>query len=245
MPAELAARAVAAYGGASFWRSATRIEAQISAGGLAFRLKRRPFFTHARLEMLVHRPYCRLTPIGCHGEITGVLDGLDVRLERPDGGVLAERRNARSAFGAGRRLIRWDDLDMAYFANYAFWNYFTLPALLMNPSVSWRPLGDDCLQGRFPNSMPTHSEEQVFRFDPDTGLLRQHEYVARIISRFARAANRVLEHAQGEGPRYPSRRIVTPLGPAARALPGPVLIDIRVHRCRVFVEPESRSGRTP
>ena len=26
---------------------------------------------------------------------------------------------------------------MAYFANYAFWNYFTLPNLLMNPAIVW------------------------------------------------------------------------------------------------------------
>ncbi len=92
---ETAEKAIAAYGGRTLWESAKTLETEISASGLAFTLKRRPFFHHARMVLDVHRPFSTLTPIGRNPAITGVLDGLDVRLESEDGKVMAERRNAR------------------------------------------------------------------------------------------------------------------------------------------------------
>ena len=41
--------------------------------------------------------------------------------------------------GPGRETSRGHlaRLDQAYFAGYAFWNYLTLPALLLRPDVEW------------------------------------------------------------------------------------------------------------
>jgi hypothetical protein len=78
-------RAVAAYGGAERWQSAQCFCAEVSTHGLAFTIKRRPVFTRARIEGHVHRPYCRLTPIGHAAGITDVLDGTTTRLETETG----------------------------------------------------------------------------------------------------------------------------------------------------------------
>ena len=91
---ETAEKAIAAYGGRALWESAKTLETEISASGLAFTLKRRPFFRHARMVLDVHRPFSTLTPIGRSPSTTGVLDGLDVRLENDKGKVIAERKNA-------------------------------------------------------------------------------------------------------------------------------------------------------
>ena len=116
---ETAEKAIAAYGGRVLWQNAKTLETGISASGLAFTLKRRPFFRHAKMVLAIHRPLSTLTPIGLNPTITGILDGLDVRLENEKGQIISERRNARDYFKIGRRLFYWDDLDMSYFAKLA------------------------------------------------------------------------------------------------------------------------------
>lgn len=223
-----AEKAIAAYGGKDFWSKAKRIEAEVSVHGWAFTLKGRPFFNRAKIDMNVHRPFSSLTPIGKLPNVTGVLDGHDVRLEAPLK-QNEDRKEARRFFPGGRRLFHWDDLDMSYFANYAFWNYFTLPALLMREDIDWKEIEPGWIEATFPENIPTHNNVQRFRFDLGTGLLLQHDYTADIISRLAMAANVVLEHKQGTGFLYPSRRLVTPRSPSGKALPAPTLIDITVH----------------
>ncbi len=232
---ETAEKAISAYGGRAFWQNAKTLEVEMSASGLAFTLKRRPFFSHAKMVMDVHRPFSSLTPIGLNPGITGILDGHDVRLEDEQARVIEERRNARDYFKIGRRLFYWDDLDMSYFANYASWNYFTLPALLMREDIDWRELEPGLLEARFPDAIPTHSRVQRFRFDRDTGRLIQHDYTAQIISPLAAASNVVLQHAQNStGLVYPSIRRVTPKGPKGKPLGGPVLIHLDIHDYRVI-----------
>ncbi len=233
---ETAEKAIAAYGGRALWQNAKRVEVEMSASGLAFTLKRRPFFRHAKMVLDVHRPFSSLTPIGRNPAVTGVLDALDVRLEDEQGKVIAERRNARDYFKIGRRLFYWDDLDMSYFANYASWNYFTLPALLMREEILWTELEPGRLEARFPDAIPTHSRLQQFRFDLQTGLLIQHDYTAQIISPLAAASNVVLQHATNSaGLVYPSIRRVTPKGPKGRPLGGPVLIHLEIHDYRLIM----------
>lgn len=229
---ETARKAIDAAGGVEFWNKAEKIEAVTSARGLAFILKGRPFFRKAKIELEVRKPYCKLTPIGRDKEISGVLDGGDVRLEDPSGKVVAERKNARSVFPGGRRLIYWDDLDMAYFANYAYWNYFTYPALLMNDAIDWKETNPGELVAKFPESIPTHSEEQRFVFDRETGFLLQHDYNADIIAKLATAANVVLERKTENEVAYPTRRRVTPRTGSGGFLRFPILIDITIHSFR-------------
>ena len=232
---ETAEKAIAAYGGRVLWQNAKTLETGISASGLAFTLKRRPFFRHAKMVLAIHRPFSTLTPIGLNPTITGILDGLDVRLENEKGQIISERRNARDYFKIGRRLFYWDDLDMSYFANYASWNYFTLPALLMREDIFWTELEPGWLEARFPDEIPTHSKVQRFRFDRETGLLIQHDYTADIISPLAAASNVVLRHAQNSsGLVYPSIRRVTPKGPKGKPLGGPVLIHLDIHDFRLI-----------
>jgi|WetSurMetagenome_2_1015567.scaffolds.fasta_scaffold231708_2 hypothetical protein len=231
---QTAEKAIAAYGGRELWQNADTLEVEVSATGLAFVLKRRPFFNRVKMLESVHRPFSRLSPVGNDPGIAGVLDGRDVRLENVNGKVIVERKNARDYFKIGRRLFWWDDLDMSYFANYASWNYFTLPALLMREDIAWSEPEPGLLTARFPEEIPTHSRVQQFRFDRDSGLLIQHDYTADIISPLARASNVVLKHARNrDGLLYPSERRVTPRGPKGKPLAGPVLIHLDIHEYRL------------
>lgn len=227
-------RCIEAYGGEDFWRSLKKIEAVVSANGLAFSLKRRPFFNKAKIVMEVGQPISELTPIGKNPEITGRLNGFDVQLTDGKKHVLEERKDAHTYFPLGRRLFKWDDLDMSYFANYAFWNYFTFPRLLMNETIEWEEKENGRLYAKFPESLPTHSRKQEFRFNPETGLLQQHNYTANVISRFANAAHVVHQHKTFEGISVPISRIVTPQGRRGNPLSKPILINIDVHDVKFY-----------
>lgn len=230
---ETAARAVEAYGGVSRWRQAQWVNASVSVRGLAFVLKQRPFFRRAALRVAVPHCWSRLQPIGRRPHIAGVLDGPDVYLEDQQGQRVAARARARTAFPSLRRHFRWDDLDMAYFANYAFWNYLSLPALLLSDAVQWQETAPGVLDARFPDHIPTHCRSQRFHFDQHTGLLRQHDYTADIIGGFARAAHVIEAHTTQGGLCFPSRRRVTPRAPSGRPLAGPTLIAIEIHALSV------------
>jgi hypothetical protein len=226
---ETAEKVITAYGGVARWKQAKKIEAEVSVTGLAFVLKQRSFFSRARIIQHIHQPFSRLTPIGRKPGISGILDGNDVRLEDEHHEMISERKDPRDYFKLNRRIFYWDDLDMAYFANYAFWNYFTLPSLLMRDDIIWKETRLGQLEARFPKEIPTHCRNQHFRFDPQTGLLIQHNYTADIISRFASAANVVLKHAKNsQGMIYTASRRVTPMGMNGTGLKYPVLIQIEV-----------------
>jgi len=186
--------------------------------------------------MEIDRPFSKLTSIRKNKNITGVLNGADVWLEDVKGNIIAERKNARTYFPNGRRILYWDDLDMAYFANYALWNYFTFPKLLMNLTIEWEEEETGVLKAVFPETVPTHSKEQEFYFDKFSGKLMQHNYTADVISKFAKAANVVTSHQKINGLLYPSARKITPKLASGKASKFPVLIDIQVHEYRLMGE---------
>jgi hypothetical protein len=204
----------------------------MSAGGLAFRLKWQPPLVRARQVLDVHEPRVRCEGIDRAGN-TGILEGHDVRLEAPDGRTLAARPGARSYFGAGRRWLWWDRLDQTYFACYAAWNYFTLPALLLREDVEWAEPRPGVLEARFPPHLPTHCPLQRFTFSQDSGLLLQHDYSPEIIGSWARAARVVLEHGQAGGIPFPRRMRMTPRGRDGSARPGPLLVAVEAHEFEI------------
>jgi hypothetical protein len=58
---------------------------------------------------------------------------------------------------------------------------------------------------------------------------RPRTTTADIISKFAKATNFVTEHTNQNGLEYPCARKVTPSSLKGNALPGPILIDIKIH----------------
>jgi len=227
-------KAIEAYGGENFWRQAKYIEANIDAKGLAFILKQRPALNEANILLDIHRPYSETTPIGNNKDVTGVLDGHHTYLKDDTGNILKERKNARQAFSHYRRLLWWDDLDMSYFGNYAIWNYLTLPTLLLRNDIKWLQTQPGVLLATFPETIPTHSRIQEFHFDLTTGLLKLHKYTPDIISRVAKAANRVIEHRRSsEGIIYASERVVTPQSFTGQALEFPKIIELSIRNFKV------------
>jgi hypothetical protein len=222
----VASRVIAAYGGEQLWRSARSVQVEASAKGLLFTAKVRHGFERGHIEVEIASPRARFAPREWGGR-AAVLDGHDVRIEDAGGRVLESRLDARRPFPWGRRLLRWDDLDLGYFAGYAFWNYLAFPALLLRSDIAWRELGSGLLEARFPPALPTHSAVQRFHFDPTTWRLRRHDYTADVVGPFARAAHEILEHGTTDAIPFPSHRRVRPR--IAGQPVGPTLVDLRIH----------------
>jgi hypothetical protein len=231
-----ARRAIAAYGGPDRWERAQRAEGKVTMSGLLFNLKWRHLPAGSRIGVDLKRPFARLEPIDRKGRI-GVLDGLDVRLEDPKGGVLESRTEARRFFPYGRRAFYWDALDLTYFLGYAFWAYFALPVLLQRDDIAWTEIKDGLLEARFPGQLPRHSEIQRYYFDGKTGLLARNDYTADVFGRWAQAANIVQEHKEWEGIPFPSRRRVTRRENDGTYRPMPTMIGMEISEWRLFDSP--------
>jgi hypothetical protein len=234
MPEALAQRMLDAYGGEARWRSATAVEARLTIGGLLFRWKRRSEgrWPSVRIRVEVGAPKTRFDPIDRAGNVA-VLEGHAVRIERPDGTLVAERRDARIR-PYGKRLVRWDTVDIGYFFGYTMWNYLTLPSLALRDDIGWSEVSDDTLEAKFPEHLPTHCPVQRFHLDAATGRLRQHDYTAKPFGGWAKAAHLITEHGDFDGLASPSKRRVKPRDPISGGpLPFPLLICADVHESRL------------
>ena len=236
--------ALEVHGSLERWRSARQIRARVRSGGLLLRT-RAPGTKMADYEITVdvQEPRSVFDPFPERGR-RAVFEAGRARIETDTGEEIESRERPRELFSglSGlRRNLRWDALDLTYFAGYAMWNYLTTPYLLTREGMDvdegeprvqdgeeWRRLN-----ATFPDSIDTHSRRQSFYFDPD-GLLRRHDYTPDVISRFARAAHLTDAHRQAGGLVFPTRRRVVPKGPRNRALPGPTLVSIELDEIEVY-----------
>ena len=182
-------------------------------------------------------PYAVLTPYPEPGR-RGIFDRGDVRIESDAGEVIAERKNARAAFG-GRRHLWWDDLDLLYFAGYALWGYvgapfhFTRPGYEVEEIEPWREHGEEWpgLRVRFPADAPVHSREQLYYFGSD-GLLRRNDYTAEVFGGWAKAAHYCWDHREFGGFMVPTRRAAMARGPGRRPVRALKMVTIAVDDAR-------------
>src|SRR5450631_1407126 len=129
--------------------------------------------------------------------------------------ALAERRGT---FRRLRKWRRWQPLDALYFFGYALTHYHAMPWTLRDAEpLALRHTGrhgrhgrsDDAfaLTVRFPPSVHTHCPVQTVYFAPD-GLIARHDYVADIVSVWARGAHFWRDYVTVEGIPLATRRTV-------------------------------------
>jgi hypothetical protein len=233
---EPARRAIEAHGGLELWGGADEVRARVSAGGLAFATKLQgaavretPVRVSTRRQHVVFEEFPREGQRGVFEP-----DG-SVRIETNDGRSLAARSNARAAFADVRHKLWWDRLDILYFGAYAIWTYLATPFVFALDGYELRALGPWSEGGetwerigvRFPESVHTHSRDQVFHVDAE-GRIRRHDYIAEPLSRRARAAHYCMDHERFDGLLVPTHRRVYPLRADGRALHHPRLVWVDV-----------------
>lgn len=234
-----------AHGGRERWAATRAIRGRVRSGGLLIRTRvPGTAFRDARIEVTVGDPVATAGPFP-REDRRGVFDHGAVRIETLDGEVLEARERPRELFfgrSGLRRNLRWDALDAAYFAGYAWWNYLNAPYLLTRSGVRvteiepWREAGGAetwrRLEAHFPLDLDTHCERQLFYYDGDLRL-RRHDYTAEVVGGWARAAHMCADHVEVGGLRLPTRRSVRPVGPGNRPLPFPTLVSLQLSEIEV------------
>jgi hypothetical protein len=135
-------------------------------------------------------------------------------IERVDKTPIAVRDDPEKSFDGQERETPWDDIDVAYFAGEALWTYLNTPFLYTRddftteeiPSIrveneTWRRL-----KVTFPESVKSHSREQISCFGPD-GLLRRHDYTVDILGG-ATGLNYASDYRDVDGIMVPTKRRV-------------------------------------
>lgn len=228
---------IAAHGGRERWAQVDEIVIDARAGGAAPALKfKRRAVARQHVRVSTREPRTLISPLRRPGH-RGVFTPESVRIETEAGQVVAERRDARSKFPGGRRALWWDDLDLVYFAGYAWWGYACAPFAFATDGFEtreiepWEEGGETWrrLAVTFPDHVPAHSREQVFHFD-ERGLLRRNDYTAEVFGSWARGAHYAYDHREFEGLVLPTRRRVYPRTRSGRPLPRPVIVRLDLDR---------------
>lgn len=229
---------VAAHGGRDRWRSVEVIEAAFSSGGLAFAAHLQPFALKGlRVSLMPHKQQLVLTGY-CHPDWRGIWSPTHVQITDGADAVVAERHDPRASFSRVSRQLRWDKLDLLYFAGYALWNYLSFPFILEAPGVTLATCDDGKLaperrlMAEFDERVATHSRLQTFHID-EAGLLFRHDSTADVIGRWATAANFCLASEQVDGLRFYTRRRVLPRFGERKVLPFPTLVWIEIGDLRL------------
>jgi len=234
--AALVQKAIEAHGGASLWNALTGLEAEISAWGFLFAVKRRHALNRVRVWASTREPRFVFHDFPRGGLRAELIGDEEVRLLDDGGEVLERRAEPRRGFRALKRQLSWDDLDFTYFAGYATWNYLVTPFLFLRPGFQLElvePIssggGLTRLRATFPPDLPTHCRTQTFYFDRQH-LLRRLDYTAEVIGGWARAAHLCDDYRTFDGLQVPTRRRVWPLMIGTQPVRFPTLVAIDVHR---------------
>ncbi|MFJ7228713.1 hypothetical protein ACIQVF_04105 [Streptomyces tendae] len=225
---------VTAHGGLDRWRSATRLTAQVQAGGALWGLKGQPgVLDRYTISLDPHRQAATLAPFAEPG-LRAVYTPDRVALETADGRVTEERVRPRESFAGHTLETPWDRLHAAYFAGYAMWTYLTEPFLFAEPGFTateiepWEEDGETWrrLEVTFPEHIATHSRVQTYYIDAE-GLVRRHDYRPDVFGAADRdSAHYTYDHRTVDGLVLPTRRSVHLTDEHNRKVAEPVIISI-------------------
>ena len=233
---DLLSETLAAHGSLDRWRAVTRFTGHFKGGGALFDRKGYPgVFDSMEIAGRCHEQAMSHLSFLHPRQRTLVRPGY-AAIETDSGEVLQERHDPASAFPSDREA-KWDDLNLAYFAGYAMWNYLTAPFLFTLPGFEVEELSAVEQDGanlrrllvRFPDGVMTHCREQTFYID-ERGLIVRMDYAATAIGSVP-AANFAAEHREvGGGIVMPTRRRVVPIGPDGRPMHQMVVVALDVDR---------------
>lgn len=169
------------------WQKVRAIDADMSITGLLWVRKGWPDVlkrVHVTAEVGSQR--LSYAPFTDHG-LRSIYEPDRVIVETLDRKAVKSRLNPRAAFDGHKVETGWDDLHLAYFGGYAMWNYLNTPFLFALPGFAteeiepWNEHGEARrrLKVTFPESVATHSAEQVFYVDRE-GLIARLDYSANV-----------------------------------------------------------------
>jgi hypothetical protein len=155
-----------------------------------------------------------------------------VVIEEGDGTLIEERENPERSFEGHQRDTPWDDIHVAYFSGEALWTYLNTPFLYTQEGFATEEIASIVSNGEtwrrlkvtFPDTIKSHTREQISCFGPD-GLIRRHDYTVDILGG-ATGLNFASDYRDVSGIIVPARRRVYAYSGDYQIVKEPLLVSI-------------------
>lgn len=230
---DLLSTAIKAHGGMDRWSTVTSVEITASITGAIWHVKGKPDVLKS-VVMTADTGSERLTTVFPGQDKRSVFEPDRVVIERADG-TPAEARDDPEASFAGQKLdTPWDDIHVAYFSGEALWTYLNTPFLYVRDDFATEEIAPVEADGEtwrrlkvtFPDTVKSHTREQIFCFGAD-GLLRRHDYTVDILGG-GTGLNYATDYQDIDGIIFPMTRRVYAYTSDYELVPEPVLVAIDI-----------------
>jgi hypothetical protein len=210
---ELLNLAVNAHGGLERWNEVKTITVSASITGAIWFVKSKgDYLKNVVLRAETKRE--RLTIDLPGQDKRHIFEPARIVTERVDGTLIESRDDPEKSFVGQQRETPWDDIHVAYFVGEALWTYLNTPFLYTYEGFVTEeiiPIQVDGEQWRrlkvtFPDTVKSHTREQISCFGPD-GLLRRHDYTVDILGG-ATGLNYAYDYRNVDGIIVPTKRRV-------------------------------------
>jgi hypothetical protein len=203
--------AVKAHGGLERWNKVKSVKVAASITGAIWFVKSKGDVLKDVIATIDTQKE-RLTMDFPGQEKRTVFEPARVAIEKTNGTLIAARDNPEQSFEGHQLSTPWDDLHVAYFSGEALWTYLNTPFLYTHERFATEEISSIQVDGEtwrrlkvtFPDSVKSHSREQISCFGPD-GLLRRHDYTVDILGG-APGLNYASEYRDVDGIIVPTKR---------------------------------------
>jgi hypothetical protein len=228
---DLLNQALKAHGGLDRWNKMKAIEVAASITGAIWYVKGKGDFLKNVVLTAGTRDE-RLTVDFPGQNKRATFEPSRIVIQSADGTLIEARDNPEESFAGQQRETPWNDIHVIYFVGEALWTYLNIPFLYTYegftteeiPSIqvegeTWRRL-----KATFPDTVKSHTREQISCFGPD-GLLRRHDYTVDILGG-ATGLNYASEYRDVDGIIVPTKRRVYAYEGDYQLLKEPLLVAI-------------------
>jgi hypothetical protein len=235
---ELLSMAIQAHGGMDRWNTVTSVEITASITGAIWYVKGKPNVLK-NVVMTADTRSERLITVFPGQDKRSIFEPDRVVIERADGTQVEARDDPEASFAGQELDTPWDDIHVAYFSSEALWTYLNTPFLYGRDDFATEEIAPVEADGEtwrrlkviFPDTVKSHTREQIFCFGTD-GLLRRHDYTVDILGG-GTGLNYATNYQDIEGIIFPTtRRIYAYTGDYQR-VPEPVLVAVDITGIRL------------
>ena len=166
---EVVRLALEAQAGLESWQRVASVTATVDLNGVVWEAETRDHpLSRVRVTVETGDQRTSVTPFGQRGRRSSYSPPLAAVL-LDEGRVAAAQTHPRAAFATDTEDAAWDELQVAYFTGFAFWNYLNLPFLLARPGFTVHDVtpyrsGDAAWQRvsySYPDEIATHNRTQA------------------------------------------------------------------------------------
>jgi hypothetical protein len=236
---ELLNFALKAHGGLDRWNKVKAIKVVASITGAIWFVKGKGDFLK-NVVLTTETRNERLTVDFPGQNKRAIFEPKRVVIETVDGTLIEARDDPEESFEGQQRETPWNDIHVVYFVGEALWTYLNTPFLYTYEGFTTEEIPSVQVEGEtwrrlkvtFPDTVKSHTREQISCFGPD-GLLRRHDYTVDILGG-ATGLNYALDYRDVDGIIVPTKRRVYAYEGDYQLVKEPLLVAIDMGDIRLL-----------